>query len=104
LLMFPISSIGWVASMVQRASASQKRINEFLHTEPEIVSPADPAGASPIQGQVHFDGASFTYAHTGIKALNDFTLSIRPGEKVAVIGKTGSGKSTLAHLILRMYD
>lgn len=104
LLMFPISSIGWVASMVQRASASQKRINEFLHTEPEIVSPPVPAGASPITGQVDFDGVGFTYAHTGIKALNNFTLSIRPGEKVAVIGKTGSGKSTLAHLILRMYD
>jgi ATP-binding cassette subfamily B protein len=102
--MFPISSIGWVASMVQRASASQKRINEFLHTKPEILSPATPATASPILGNLNFMNVSFTYAHTGITALKEFTLRIKAGEKVAVIGKTGSGKSTLAHLLLRMYD
>jgi ATP-binding cassette subfamily B protein len=104
LLMFPISSIGWVASMVQRASASQKRINEFLHTKPEIVNPTTPKENLNLKGEVCFDHVSFTYAHTGIQALKDFTLEIKPGEKVAVIGKTGSGKSTLAHLLLRMYD
>jgi len=103
LLMFPISSIGWVASMVQRASASQKRINEFLHSNPEIVSPTT-ARTTPLQGDIRFEHVSFTYQHTGIKALNNFSLDIQPGEKVAVIGKTGSGKSTLAHLLLRMYD
>ena len=104
LLMFPISSIGWVASMVQRASASQKRINEFLHTRPEIVNPEIASKNLNLRGEVCFDHVSFIYAHTGIQALKDFTLEIRPGEKVAVIGKTGSGKSTLAHLLLRMYD
>lgn len=103
LLMFPISSIGWVASMVQRASASQKRINEFLHSNPEIVSPTT-TRSTPLQGDIRFNNVSFTYQHTGIKALNNFSLDIRAGEKVAVIGKTGSGKSTLAHLLLRMYD
>ncbi|HXS37690.1 MAG TPA: ABC transporter ATP-binding protein [Flavipsychrobacter sp.] len=103
LLMFPISSIGAVASMIQRASASQKRIDEFLHTEPEIVSPLNPVKHS-LQGSVDFKDVSFTYAHTGIKALQHFSLNIKPGQKVAVIGKTGSGKSTLAHLLLRMYD
>ncbi len=103
LLMFPISSIGWVASMVQRASASQKRINEFLHTRPEIVS--DPgAKAYVIQGGIGLHDVTFTYPHTGITALKDFTLDIAPGQKVAIIGKTGSGKSTLAHMLLRMYD
>jgi ATP-binding cassette subfamily B protein len=93
LLMFPISSIGWVASMVQRASASQKRIDEFLLTKPEIISDIA-ARDIRINGAIHFDNVSFTYPHTGIK----------PGEKIAIIGRTGSGKSTLAHLLLRMYD
>ena len=103
LLMFPISSIGWVASMVQRASASQKRINEFLDTQPEIESPGD-AVPHTIAGAVDFDHITFTYPHTGITALKDFSLHIKPGQKVAIIGQTGSGKSTLAHMLLRMYD
>ncbi len=103
LLMFPISSIGWVASMTQRAAASQKRINEFLHTEPEIVSPPG-AVQHTVSGAVSFNNVNFTYPHTGIRALHHFSLHIKAGEKIAVIGKTGSGKSTLAQLLLRMYD
>ena len=103
MLMFPISSIGWVASMVQRASASQKRINEFLDTQPEIVS-APGAKAYTVQGAIGMHGVTFTYPHTGITALKGFTLDIAAGQKVAIIGKTGSGKSTLAHMLLRMYD
>jgi ATP-binding cassette subfamily B multidrug efflux pump len=103
LLMFPIMSIGWVASMIQRASASQARINEFLHTKPDIISPPN-AAEYELKGKIDFDKVSFTYAHTGITALKDFSLHIRPGEKVAVLGTTGSGKSTLIQLLLRMYD
>ena len=103
LLMFPISSIGMVASMTQRAGASQKRIDEFLHTKPHIVSPADGI-ATPPRGDVVFRDVTFTYPHTGITALKNFSLQVRAGEKVAVIGRTGSGKSTLAHMLLRMYD
>lgn len=104
LLMFPISSIGWVASMIQRASASQKRINEFLHTRPEICNSKDAVTDFHIKGNIFFDHTNFTYPHTGVHALKDFTLDIKAGEKVAVIGKTGSGKSTIAHLLLHMYD
>lgn len=103
LLMFPISSIGWVASMTQRASVSQMRINEFLHTQPTIVSTPDVA-AHTVEGTVRFENVSFRYPHTGILALDDFNLNIEAGQKVAIIGKTGSGKSTIAHLLLRMYD
>lgn len=103
LLMFPISSIGMIASMTQRASASQKRIDEFLHTAPDIVTPAD-AITTPLQGNVEFRNITFTYPHTGITALNNFSLQVHAGQKVAIIGKTGSGKSTLAHMLLRMYD
>ena len=103
LLMFPISSIGMVASMAQRAGASQKRIDEFLDTKPEIKS--EPGAPDIVaKGNIDFDHVSFTYPHTGITALTDFTLPIKSGQKIAVIGKTGSGKSTLAHLLLRMYD
>lgn len=103
LLMFPISSIGWVASMVQRAGASQKRINEFLQTDSDIKDVPD-AISKTIEGNIHFNHVSFTYAHTGIQALKDFDVEIKAGQKIAIIGKTGSGKSTLAHMLLRMYD
>lgn len=103
LLMFPISSLGWVASMIQRASVSQQRIDEFLNTKPNIFSPED-GSTQTIKGEVEFRHVTFTYPHTGITALRDFSLRIEPGQKVAIIGKTGSGKSTLAHLLLRMYD
>ncbi len=103
ILMFPISSIGMVASMTQRAGASQKRIDEFLHTAPDIATPAN-AVREDIQGAVRFDDVTFTYPHTGITALNHFSLRVPAGQKVAIIGKTGSGKSTIVQMLLRMYD
>jgi ATP-binding cassette subfamily B protein len=103
LLMFPISSIGMVASMTQRADASQKRINEFLDTKPAIISPADAVTTVPT-GDVRIDNVTFTYSNTGITALRNFSLHAKRGQKIAIIGKTGSGKSTIAHMLLRMYD
>ncbi|TAM94269.1 MAG: ABC transporter ATP-binding protein [Chitinophagaceae bacterium] len=103
LLMWPVASIGAVTAMIQRASASQKRINEFLNSETEIKSPLQKVSRE-IKGKIKFDQVSFTYPHTGIKALQNFNLELLPGQKVAVIGRTGSGKSTLAQLLIRMYD
>jgi len=103
LLMFPMFIVGWVASVIQRAAASQKRLDEFLDTKPEIVNPENPV-TSPIAGDIHFSNLDFVYKHTGIKALSGFDLDIRKGQKVIVLGETGSGKSTIAHLLLRMYD
>jgi ATP-binding cassette subfamily B protein len=102
LLMFPVMSLGWVTSLIQRAAASQKRINEFLHEEPEIKSPNVPA--LPVTGKITFDNVSFVYPDTGIHALTDVSFEINPGEMVAIIGRTGSGKSTIANLLMRMYD
>ncbi|HRB30844.1 MAG TPA: ABC transporter ATP-binding protein [Ferruginibacter sp.] len=103
MLAFPVSAIGWTASITQRAAASQKRINEFLDFKTAI---KDGAGAAPvsIKGNIHINDISFTYAQTGIKAIDHFSLTVKEGEKIAIVGRTGSGKSTLAHLLLRVYD
>lgn len=103
MLTFPVSAIGLTASMIQRASASQKRINEFLQTEPTIKEPVTPVSIS-LQGNIRFENVDFIYGHTGIHALKNFNLDIKKGEKVAIVGRTGSGKSTVAQLLLRMYD
>jgi ATP-binding cassette subfamily B protein len=103
MLTFPVSAIGWTASMIQRAAASQKRLNEFLDTKPAIYD-QPVAKKINIEGNIEFTNVDFTYSHTGIEALKNFSLSIKKGEKIAIIGRTGSGKSTVAQLLLRMYD
>jgi ATP-binding cassette subfamily B protein len=103
MLTFPVSALGWVASMIQRASASQKRLNEFLDTVPSV---RDPEGAieKVLKGDISINNLSFTYEHTGIRAIHQINLQILKGQKIAIVGKTGSGKSTLAQLLLRMFD
>jgi ATP-binding cassette subfamily B protein len=103
LLTFPVSAIGWTASMIQRAATSQRRINEFLHTKPSIQNEKN-AREIVLKGNIQFSHVDFVYPHTGIHAIKNFSLNIHKGEKVAIIGKTGSGKSTIAQLMLRMYD
>lgn len=101
-LTFPVMALGWVTSLIQRAAASQKRINEFLHQEPEIKSPDVPKCA--VNGAIQFKDVSFVYPDTGIQALKNVSFTAEPGQMVAIIGRTGSGKSTIANLLLRMYD
>ncbi len=102
MLTFPVSAIGWTASMIQRAAASQKRLNEFLSIEPTIQN----KGTQKIQslkGEVEFKNVEFIYPHSGIKALVQFSLKVQPGQKVLILGKTGSGKSSIAQLLNRLY-
>jgi ATP-binding cassette, subfamily B, multidrug efflux pump len=103
MLTFPVSAIGLTASMIQRAAASQKRINEFLDTQP-VIQNSPGAITVPIKGNIKFEEVNFRYPHTGILAIKNFNLVIKAGEKVAVVGRTGSGKSTIAQLLLRMFD
>ena len=103
MLTWPVTAIGWIASIVQQASASQKRINEFLNTKPTIVDPA-PEERVPIKGKIRFQHVDFTYPDTGIRALRDLSFELKAGEKLAIIGRTGSGKTSVADLLLRMYD
>lgn len=102
MLAFPVISLGWVTSLIQRAAASQKRINEFLHQEPEITSPS--RATHQVQGKLEFNNVTFNYPDTGITALKEVSFTVKAGEMLAIIGRTGSGKSTIANLIMRMYD
>jgi len=100
-LTFPVTMLGWVTTLIQRAAASQKRINEFLQLQPEIISGTQEVN---LNGNISFKNVSFTYADTGIEAIKNVSFEIEKGQFVAIIGKTGSGKSTLANLLMRMYD
>ena len=102
MLTFPVSAIGWTASMIQRAAASQKRLNEFLSIEPTIQNKGTQK-IDQIKGDIQFNNVDFIYPHSGIKALNNFTLNIQAGQKVLILGKTGSGKSSIAQVLNRMY-
>jgi ATP-binding cassette, subfamily B, multidrug efflux pump len=106
-LTWPFASVGWVTSLVQKAEASQARVNEFLATEPEI-RPFDKiendVESTNIEGIIEFKNVNFTYPDSGVEALKNVSFTIQKGERVAIIGKTGSGKSTIAQLMLRMFD
>jgi ATP-binding cassette subfamily B multidrug efflux pump len=102
MLTWPVTALGWVTSIAQRAAASQKRINEFLNEENDIVSEKNLT--SPISGHIVFDHVSFTYQDSGIQALKDLSFEVEKGQSIAIIGTTGSGKSTVANLICRMFD
>ncbi len=102
LLTWPVASLGWTSSLVQRAEASQKRINEFLETKSDIVSLKNLQ--RQIEGKIEFRNVTFVYPDTGIRALSNVSFTVNPGESLAIIGTTGSGKSTIANLIARLYD
>ncbi len=102
MLTWPVTALGWVTSLVQRAAASQRRINDFLETEPEIVSNNN--DSVEIIGKIEFKNVSFVYPDSGTRALHKINMTINAGETLAIIGRTGSGKSTIADLICRLYD
>ncbi len=102
LLTWPVATVGWVTSVIQRAEASQKRINEFLKQEPEIINKV--TTHSQIKGHIEFKDVTFRYPDTNILALNGVSFDLKQGETLAILGKTGSGKSTILDLIGRLYD
>jgi ATP-binding cassette, subfamily B, multidrug efflux pump len=106
MLTWPVTAIGWIASLTQQAAASQKRINEFLATEPVINNEQHnhSGEVAPIRGDIEFKNVTFVYPDTGIKALENVSFSIKSGQKMAILGRTGSGKTTIADLLVRMYD
>jgi ATP-binding cassette subfamily B protein len=102
MLTWPVTSLGWVISIAQRAAVSQTRINEFLDNKSEIVSVEN--RETPIQGVIEFQNVSFTYGDTGIEALKNVSFKASPGQSIGILGNTGCGKSTLANLVVRLFD
>lgn len=102
MLTWPMIALGWTTSQIQRAAASQQRINEFLDVKTDIVSKENIT--NDVEGIIEMQHVTFTYPDSGIVALKDFSMKINAGESVAILGTTGSGKSTVANLLCRMYD
>lgn len=102
MLTWPVTALGWITSIIQRAAASQRRINEFLSTKTDIISEKNIE--REINGHIVFDDVSFTYPDSGIQALKNVSFEVRPGESIAIVGTTGSGKSTIANMVCRLYD
>lgn len=102
MLTWPFASVGWVTSIIQRASASQERINEFLKITPEIQN----VSTEKLEDfeQIEFKNVSFQYADNLPLVLKNISFKVKKGEKIGFIGRTGSGKSTLLHLLMRQID
>lgn len=102
MLTWPFASVGWVTSIIQRAAASQERINEFLRIQPTIRNP------NPISfdfmGKIEFRNVSYTYPDSGIEAIKNLSFTVNSEETLAIIGRTGSGKSTILNLLMRQVD
>ncbi len=102
MLTWPVTALGWTSSQIQRATASQSRINEFLQASSEM--PVGKQIKQEIKGEWRFENVSFRYPGTQVKVLDQLDFAIKPGESVAILGATGSGKSTLSLLMGRFYD
>ena len=102
LLTWPVTALDWITSIVQRASASQKRLNEFLEEKTNIISKENKK--VDLKGKLEFQNVSFSYPDTGLVGMDNISFQINPGESLGVIGSTGSGKSTIANSILRLFD
>lgn len=101
-LTWPFASLGWVTSLIQRASASQERINEFLNTKPAIINPNN--NTYLIKGEIEFKNVSFVYPENNIQAIKNISFKLKQGQTLGITGKVGSGKSSILNLITRQYD
>ena len=101
-LTWPFASLGWITSLVQRAKASQKRINEFLDTKPIVTN--SNFSIYPIIGDITFKNVSFVYPENQIKALENISFQLKSGQTLGITGLVGSGKSTILNLLTRQYD
>ena len=100
----PFRSIGKLNNVIQRSKAALNRIYEVLDTVPEIRERENPVEAPPMEKELRFEHVSFSYDLEEGKVIDDFNLTIKPGEMIALVGPSGSGKTTIANLIPRFYD
>jgi ATP-binding cassette subfamily B protein len=101
-LTWPFASLGWISSIIQRAAASQQRLNEFLLRKPKIKNDSDLK--CPLEDGLSFEKINFNYPESDSAVLKDLTFSVHKGETLAIIGPTGSGKSTICALLARHFD
>ncbi|MBO0691981.1 MAG: ABC transporter ATP-binding protein [Acidimicrobiaceae bacterium] len=110
MMLPPFTMLGMIIMMGQRAAASADRIYEILDEQPSIVERPGAVDLVESNGAVHFDHVDFAYGDPTVEGslgplvISDLDLRLRPGETVAVVGRTGSGKSTVARLLTRFYD
>jgi ATP-binding cassette, subfamily B, multidrug efflux pump len=105
MLIWPMAAIGWVVNLVQRASASMKRLDQVLLSEPDIADgPTSDASITTLRGDIHYENVAFRYGATLPTVLHDINLDLKAGETLGIIGMTGSGKSTLVQLLPRLFD
>ncbi len=101
-LTWPFASLGWVTSLVQRAAASQERINEFLNTKPSVVN--SNTQTYSIHGDIEFKNVNFIYPENNVQAIKNISFTLKKGQTLGITGKVGSGKSSILNLITRQYD
>jgi ATP-binding cassette subfamily B protein len=102
MLVWPMVAFGWVVNLMQRGSASMKRVQEFLEQEPAIAAPAGVMRAEEGVQDLEYAGVGLEFE--GRAVLKGVTLRVPAGSTAAIVGRTGSGKSTLVNLAARMYD
>jgi ATP-binding cassette subfamily B protein len=102
LLTWPFASVGWVSSLVQKAEASQGRINEFLQSQPDVKNSQEKR--TEVNGSIEFRDVSLRYNDHGNSALSNLSFNVEAGKSIGITGRTGSGKSSLSNLLMRMYD
>ncbi len=101
----PIVQVAQISNVLQQTMAAAERVFTFLEEEEEVAEPseADRVSTECIEGSVAFNAVSFGYS-PDTKIINDFTASVKPGQKVAIVGHTGAGKTTIVKLLMRFYD
>ena len=99
----PISQMAQVANIMQSTAAAAERVFEFLDEEDEVKDPVNSVDPSEIRGEVEFEDVHFGYNEDKI-IINDFSVDVKPGQKVAIVGPTGAGKTTIVKLLMRFYD
>jgi ATP-binding cassette subfamily B protein len=102
MLMWPVASLGYTTSLIQRAAASMARINQFLNTQPKLIN--QNKNAFKFNNEIKFNEVTFTYPNKNKPALKNLSFTLKKGQTLGVLGSTGSGKSTIATLLLRQFE
>jgi len=104
MLTWPMMAVGWVINMLQRGRASMERLRVIFNERPEIVDAPDAVPVQELTGRIEIRDLSFTYPGTETPVLSKITVTVEPGQTLAIVGRTGSGKTTLANLLVRVFD